>query len=670
MPLSRWLYLFSISLLSHSVSAYNLNLEEDLKAPPRLFTNSEQLVELKNNSQGVLKQRYSNLLVYCDAIIAAETDEQVTAYTGNDSRAFYEAAIQAGYDAACLAIAYRTMDVSGTVDYDEDGFSDGYVEEDRTSYISRVRTILRRWAETNVAQIPAATNRAMHVVRGTVNLFYAYDLIRDDQHPGFDTTCQTWFLSLKDIINDGVADWEAGNEYGPYYGKQEYQNHLVAHTLGYALIGLTVDGKRDLAQRAFQRNSYDRDFAELIEGCIIQGDDGDDVELERGDDPVPAQNGEIYDRYRHYQHENEAGNYWIQGKGIQYSELTLTLLTLLAELGHQNGLDTWEYKGANGEYLRDSFEFYSDFFRTQDSSIKGGFYEHEKEDNWLKLAEWPEEPLFFMGNKYYPNTPGVVWYLNDAYPETGLASFPAFPDALFCHVELTHYDADVPLPQIAAYETDFSNEDHSFGINLTSDWNWYSGGWYVNAVDSSDPDNFKLVSPDNEDNRLIWYKQIQASGDEPIRIELTVTPQENTDEAHRWVGMVFNVVSGSDYCVARFKSGTRNFQVVHRQYGENASIPVNDILFDEKLSDEENDDYIFPDRVPIKMTLYCDGADEEDVYYRLILKSEDLTTVNHSVAFSIKSTDVSGGYAGAYSNSMSALYDDFSVCVVELESTD
>jgi hypothetical protein len=252
-------------------------------------------------------------------------------------------------------------------------------------------------------------NMGMEVARATSQFVWAYDLLCP--YPGFapadKKVVQAWMRVLEKEIKTGIARW-AGRfrwvkdeerwvedaEVPRYFGGQEFQNHIAGHTMGLVLLGYAL-GDRELAQYAID-STYPRNFKALISGCILM--DGDPPFHGEPDDAPPPHDGEIYDRYRHYEP---------PGKGIGYAHLTLSMLVAAAEVAYHNGLDFYTFTAPGGETLEKPFDFYADLYRLKDSTLKGGFYSGE--DQWFTntwLASLCEIAL-----KRYPKNRALRAYL-------------------------------------------------------------------------------------------------------------------------------------------------------------------------------------------------------------------------------------------------------------------
>ncbi|HBG28550.1 MAG TPA: hypothetical protein DDX75_15795 [Phycisphaerales bacterium] len=261
-------------------------------------------------------------------------------YSGQNSLNFYENAKRDGGYCRDLALAYQ---ITGN-----------------NLYADKAQDFILAWAQA--IPIPASNfdpniwypNSGMEVGRSTMPFQWAYDLIYN--YSGFASSekaeVANWFRVLERVIKEGINRWEKND----YFGRQYYQNHLAAHCLGLVDIAYAL-GDEQLSQYAVDSNENPRDMIELISGCILMPDDTP------FGNPTFPQAGEIIDRYRHVQH-----------KGMVYCHLTMTLLTLTAEILYNNGIDCYSYYASGGENLSLPFDFYVDFFKLRDSCVKGGYY--------------------------------------------------------------------------------------------------------------------------------------------------------------------------------------------------------------------------------------------------------------------------------------------------------
>lgn len=318
---------------------------------PRLILNQSEIEVIKARiaaGQQPHLSVWSNLYMQCAAGYTA------VPYTGTVPGTFTDRAQIEGGKALDYALAYR---LGG-----------------QTVHADRAVAILSSWAQAiprpGMALVDdAGTGSGMFVSRGVFPMIYAADLLWD--YSGFDGTPKaafiTWIQAMVPLIEESIAAWESND----YFSKQYYQNHLIAHALGLASIGILL-GDPAMVQRAYDSADNPRDFRELIAGNILMP--GDEVciretstnpgKVPPGGWPAPAA-GEIYDRYRHH-----TGPL----RGLQYSYLSLSVLSTLAETGRHLGLDLWRTTAPGGENLLLSHEYYSDFYRLKDARLKSGFY--------------------------------------------------------------------------------------------------------------------------------------------------------------------------------------------------------------------------------------------------------------------------------------------------------
>ncbi len=372
---------------------HKIKVPQIYKPHPRLMMDDDDISLIRQRVRGREKP-------FVDAWVAmkAELDDVIKSgtspkpYTGEHSLEFFKAASKQSSLARDFAIAYH---ITGS-----------------ERYARKAIDYLYSWSTAN--PMPATVfnpdirfpNSGMEVARGSFGFLWAYDLMYN--HSAMNkqrkARIEFWFRHLEKVIHEGVRRWdtpykrvdsdahprgwvESDNPDDRYFGGQDYQNHITAHTMGLAAIGYTL-GDRELVQYAVDSAANPRDFVELIEGAILM----------RGQEPRDkdhgnVQNGEIYDRYRHYQ---------APGKGLQYAHLSLLKIAVTAEMCFNNGLDFYNYTAPDGERIELPFSFYSDFYRFNDASIKGGFYSGETE----RIGEAGDDrALFELGLKRYPNNP-------------------------------------------------------------------------------------------------------------------------------------------------------------------------------------------------------------------------------------------------------------------------
>lgn len=267
-------------------------------------------------------------------------------------------------------------------------------------------------------------NTGMEVARAAIPFLESYDLLAN--HPELATAkkenIERWLRSLVDPILEGKKRWIEND----YFGQQYFQNHLTAHTMGLAAIGYAL-GDRELVQFALDHPGNERDFKTLLRGMILMAGQEEQAVKRRPGEP-PLRDGEISDRYRHYE---------APGKGLPYTHLSLSQLLYTAEIAWNNGIDFYRYTAPGGENLKYSLQFYADFYRTGDSSLKGGFYAGEKVGDRFSL-------IFEIGHRHYPATPEIVRLLQSI----DRPAVPRHAHSYFFYPVLTHGEPvdETPAP--------------------------------------------------------------------------------------------------------------------------------------------------------------------------------------------------------------------------------
>ena len=232
-----------------------------------------------------------------------------------------------------------------------------------------------------------STGAGMYLARGAWPFFVVYDCLKGTKYISAeqDAVIVAWFRNIEKAIKASMNAW-ANND---YFNKQYYQNHLAAHMWGLISIGYALDDA-SLVQYAIDSEDNPRDFYELIEGCIFM--EGDTPCSREAATSKAPQTGEIYDRYRH-----ETGPL----KGLQYTSLTLQILSCAARTCYNNGIDMYAYTAPTGENLRLAYEFYAPFYEKVDASLQGGYYAGETE-RLTKAGDM--KGLFELGLNAYPDS--------------------------------------------------------------------------------------------------------------------------------------------------------------------------------------------------------------------------------------------------------------------------
>jgi hypothetical protein len=281
------------------------------------------------------------------------------------------------------------------------------------AYGAKSVALLKSFSDAMAGNNPVDNAHSMKIARATFPFICAYDMLLSSGIIDQATKDQmkVWFRMIEKKVKTGEKDW-ADND---YYNRQYFNNHLVAHTMSLLAVGIALDDSL-LIQYAMDSKECPRDVIELIKGIILM--DGD-VDCLRVPDK-PKQDGEIIDRYRHLTD---------GGRGLQYSTLVLYEFSGIALMCKHRGFDLFQYKASSGEWLKLSYNFYSDFWRTKDSGIKGGYYGPNDQEN-ARLNS-PEDWIgcFEIGLANYPESQqliDVVASFNRPVQHMDLLGFTAF----------------------------------------------------------------------------------------------------------------------------------------------------------------------------------------------------------------------------------------------------
>ncbi len=338
--------------------------------------------------------------------------------TGRHSFEFYDAAVREGEEARLFAYAWL---ISG-----EDRFARKAI-----NYLATWSTATPTPASDFDPEI-RFPGTGMEVARAAIPFLESYDLLAD--HPALSAdnkqAIESWFRVLVGPIMEGKRRWQENN----YFNRQDFQNHLTAHTMGVAAIGYVL-GDEKLVQYALDHPENEKDFKALISGTILMP--GDSPHHREPAFALPPQKGEIYDRYRHF-----TGPH----RGLQYAHLSLSQLLYTAELAWNNGIDFYRFEGTGGENIRYPLEFYADFYRLKDASLKGGFYVQDARGRFPGEADYDdsmnesgrirtwEVAIFEVGNSRYPDTPKIRALLESV----DRSAVPRHPHSYFFLPVLTH----------------------------------------------------------------------------------------------------------------------------------------------------------------------------------------------------------------------------------------
>ncbi len=358
---------------------------------PRLLVTAADIVEIKAAINAQVEPRYSawlDLKYYADAW---SNDNVGSPYTGTDAMTFYTYAKTASSQAAKMALAYLL--------------------KGNAAHRDKAKAILLAWAQATPmpgTDLADKSGAGMLVARSINGFVYTYDFLYNDLSPTERTTVETWFRAMLPTLQDSIDIWntpfhkvnglyvESGNLDDICYGGQLYQNHMVAHTMGYLLIGCAL-GDQSLVQFALDHKDNPRSYLTLFEGNILMSGEVPQADVNPGDPMTPGpQDGEIYDRYRHIDTSVSPN-----GTGLGYAALSRNLMMSMTEVLYNSGLNFYTRTGAHGETMLAPFNFYADFYRLGDDSIKGGFYTGEG------VAANYHATVFEVANKRYPNNPEI-----------------------------------------------------------------------------------------------------------------------------------------------------------------------------------------------------------------------------------------------------------------------
>lgn len=348
---------------------------------PRLILSETDIDLMRGNALSGLepwKTAWTKLKNQLDSYI--ETNRKVKVYRGDVSMTFYRAAIIDGSMARDFAIGYQ---ITGD-----------------KRYADKAIEIIDEWSSPiNMSGAffdpeQFYPNTGMLVARGVFTFLYAYDLLCADNLIAKEKQDQfkNWIRVLIPHVKEGAQRWEAND----YFKQQYYQNHIVADAMALMGIGVILNDT-DLVYYAYEGKDNPRNIKNIIEGIILM--DGQPPFLgEPGE--WPTMDGEIMDRYRHFALIHYKDETTKPNRGLQYAGLSSTLLMILGEIGRLNGLDLYGWTAPTGENIKLPLMFYSDFYITKDSSIKGGFYTGE--DSWINVNEQSTFSLWEVGHARFP----------------------------------------------------------------------------------------------------------------------------------------------------------------------------------------------------------------------------------------------------------------------------
>ncbi len=269
---------------------------------------------------------------------------------------------------------------------------------DRKALYPKIIDLVYDWAMacSNVEYVQSE-NIGGHLTRGCYPFFVVFELLKGTTFSTseIDAAIEAWFRKMANDIKGSIKSWQDNN----YYNSQYFQNHVAAHMWGLMSIGYAIDDP-SLVEFALDHIDNPRDFYDCLQGCILM--EGDTPCL-RDPDSVAPKTGEIMDRYRHSTNTN---------KGLQYTSLTLQILSSAARTMRNNGLNLYDYTCPTGENLKLAYEFYAPIYAADDASLQGGYYTGE--DGRIGIGG-DLHGLFELGYNAYPNSTAIKAVI-DAIP--------------------------------------------------------------------------------------------------------------------------------------------------------------------------------------------------------------------------------------------------------------
>lgn len=374
---------------------------DSLNVHPSLLYNAQEIEKIKS-AIAAKKEPFYSASVYLYSYCNGRLNYVSNPYTGNSSADYYEQMLLPASIVRNMAMAYQ---LSGNNVYGEKAVA--MLKEFATACTGKLFDI-------NI-DYPA---QSMKVARASFPFVCAYDLLVSSGLMDESTKmqAQAWFRQIEKQVKDGEQEWIDND----YFNQQYFNNHLIAHTMSLLAIGCVLEDSA-LIQYAVDSRECQRDVKELFSGLIMMDGDRDCLRVV----DKPKEDGEIMDRYRHHTD---------GGRGLQYASLVLNLFSPIGLICVHHGWNLFDYTAPTGENLQLSYNYYSDYWRTKDASIKSGYYNHPQEFSRLNApADWIGN--FEVALNYYPDSQqlkDVVASYNRATQHIDLLGFTAFfanPDA-------------------------------------------------------------------------------------------------------------------------------------------------------------------------------------------------------------------------------------------------
>lgn len=365
---------------------------DSLGVHPSILFNNNKISNIKKaiaEKQEPFYSTWVNLKTYTDGYLSYNPNP----YTGSVTDDFYNQTLLPASICRNMAMSYQ---LTGN-----------------KSYADKSIELLKSYSNALVGKNITDNAYSMKIARATFPFVCAYDMLLKTGFVDEASKNQitTWFRLIEEKVKLGEKDWNEND----YYNQQYFNNHLVAHTMSLLAIGIALDDNT-LIQYALDSKECPRDVKELISGMILMDGDRDCLRVT----DKPKQDGEIIDRYRHITD---------GGRGLQYSTLVLYEFSAIALMCQHRGFDLFQYKASSGEWLKLSYNFYSDFWRTKDSGIKGDYYGPNAQEN-ARLNS-PEDWIgcFEIGLANYPGSQqlkDVVASFNRPVQHMNLLGFTVF----------------------------------------------------------------------------------------------------------------------------------------------------------------------------------------------------------------------------------------------------
>lgn len=350
---------------------------------PRLILSRSDIKTMRQNALSG-KEPYKS----CYELLAKKGAKAVegkwtpSAYIGDDGYALFKHSQRDGGMARDLAILWQITK--------------------KPSYAEAAVKILQTWTETEewpgirINDSTDGGNGGMLASRSIFPFLYAFDLLMADNLVP-QQTCDRfyeWIRALVPVIKEGEHRWKFNN----YYDRQYFQNHLAAATMGLFSIAVILRDEA-LLKYSFDCRDNERDVLDLIQGCILM--EGDDPYY-REPEYHPVCNGEVYDRYRHFELGGHYKDYVTKpDRGLQYCNLTGSLLVIIAEICRNNGLDLYGWTGEHGERIPLIWSHYARYYATHNCS--GSIYSGE--EWYININDEATSAFWEVANARFPGNP-------------------------------------------------------------------------------------------------------------------------------------------------------------------------------------------------------------------------------------------------------------------------